>query len=237
MKKLGLLIVAFILSLSLISCDDSIDTDTEQAESVVDKGNTTEPEETESEETEPAQTEAEDTEPEDTQPEDTEPEDTEPPIDKNALRAELYAYYLTEKNNITTKYQNAMLDCRSMYSQYQSMVSSLSSQKSSQSAMYDRQISNLERARDDAVGQANAMSGGYGNSYADSIARQYDSQISALKQEKNSVISSYNSQISSYSQQAQSYLSMEASLKKEMNELLTDLDIWYAVELSKIDKM
>lgn len=95
-------------------------------------------------------------------------------------------------------------------------------------------IAQLERERDNAYGNAIAQSGGYENSYANSIKDNYNAQIRELEQQKMSIKNNYYEKIASQKQQLKQLQAEQAAIPQQKKAELTDSDEWYASELNKI---
>ena len=100
--------------------------------------------------------------------------------------------YNSGVQEIENKYANLAFDYDEKIIQYKSQISQFEREKNEYLKQIDKDIESLIKERDEAYNRAVAQSGGMSNSYAESIKRDYNNQISNLKSEKDDIISYYD---------------------------------------------
>ncbi len=187
--------------------------------------------------TEPASTESKPTESKPTQPTPTQPTPTQPTptqpttgsqnqqaayeqavaditIEYNILVDETYNEHYNSLFNLATAKQEAEQQIAALQAACLSEVNSLKNQKNA-----------LVRAKDQALANALANSGGYPNSYYDTVKNQYDNSIAAIDNQIAETKSKYGKQIS----ERQTYLDNLPTLAdyENLRDLkLKDIEEW-----------
>ena len=117
---------------------------------------------------------------------------TAPPVTKPTENRQ--ALYEQELRALTDDYTQAVLQAKRDKSEVEGILVRLSSQRFALNTRTQQEIAQLQRERDDKVGEAMAMTGGQKNSNAVTIENQYNARINALRQERARELEALDSQ-------------------------------------------
>ena len=146
------------------------------------------------------------TEPKPTEPKPTEPKPTEPEENNSQNQQAEYERALDEINTeydrvvaeIQEEHYDNLLNLAAAKLEAESQIGALRAAYLSESNSLSNQKSALIREKDQALANALATTGGYYNSYYDTLKKQYDSRIAAIDNQIAQTNSKYNKQISEW---------------------------------------